>query len=56
MGHELMSEDRDDLIRIAVRLWSRIREIGERKVMLEDELRRVEEKIHQKTPKESVRE
>lgn len=48
MGHEVMSDDPDELIRIAVRLWGRIREAKEKVAMLETELAKVEDKIASK--------
>lgn len=50
MGHEVMSEDPDELIRIAVRLWGRIKESKEKTKMLEAELAKVEDKIAKKMP------
>lgn len=52
MGHEILSDDPDELIRIAVRLWARIKEQKERLKNLELELHRVEDKIAEKMPRE----
>lgn len=56
MGHEVMSDDPDELIRIAVRLWGRIRESKEKTTMLESELAKVEEKIAAKMSRGAARE
>lgn len=45
MGHERMSEDVDELIRIATMLRGRIEQKKVDVIMLEDELRKVEDKI-----------
>lgn len=45
MGHERMSEDVDELIRIATMLRGRIEEKKVDVIMLEAELRKVEDKI-----------
>ena len=52
MGHEVVTEDPDELIRIAVRLWGRIKESKDKTRTLEMELATVEEKIAKKMPRD----
>jgi hypothetical protein len=50
MGLEVTSEDPDELIRIAVRLWGRIKESKDKTRTLEMELAKIEDKIALKMP------